>query len=1462
MKLVFVLIQLFYCAGVSWSKLECDPTSSAKKPDPNSPESYLYCNLEGSFSRRKCLKGKIFNAKTVKCESIMNDRMSDDPFSQPLFQAPDDLCGSGIPLTILSAPMVCNPGISSCPDGYVCRMYERTGTSYCCQGSSPPIDKDMCGQGHVTYIETTGKPRPCVLSSSTSCPPGFGCTLVGGTITRCCGKDLGCPSNSAAFLHPKTRSHVECSPSQAFSCQYGFSCIRSKVLQKHICCSSSSDEWDLCPGGESPLSSPTTCSSSRPCPSGYYCREGRCCHSISVCPAGVPLGGGPTVCGKDSTCQDGYQCVTTGSFQYCCPSRENVCSLPRNGGAACASTRSSVSRYYFDVTTGSCRSFQFTQCGGNANNFNSLEECEGFCLDTQCQHGEAYRVGAINAVCALTATNTCPNSHSCMTPVFGPSAICCPVPELTCNQMVSAGTPCYGRSMTIQRFYFNTKTRKCQAFQYYGCNGNGNNFPSLKSCHDHCVKAIETVCDGPAVLVDPNQQPQRCSDTVPCPSGYACNPEHYCCPFTETACSASLSKGDVCGGVPLRTMWYYDQKQAKCIEFSYNGCGGTANRFTSRKACTSACVNSSLSGSCPRGMSPVIEDGDTTVKECTLNVMGTCPFSASCVRSTTNQPICCQAVTSCPNNRIPYVIPESTSVVACNIETDECPAGNTCVESSSVPGFHMCCSTRSSVSRISKSKFGGVRKEQETLAEFIRSISPCPAQLTTNGQTCTVNAIGDCPRNYLCFRDAGFKHGSCCRTGPPRCAIKQYVPVFVSGTQVQICQADLGGCPQNSRCITSNIPKVSICCHLHGSSSEFRSGSSNVMARYHAQTKCRNGDRPFAREGIVFGCSFIRDDCPAGYKCEFSSTGQAVCCSDSESIRCPVGSSAFEYGGRPLACPAGSTKCPNGFACIPSMNPQYHLCCSMGSFMVQAVPQCLRGTAFIDPGFCPPNQIPYVSREGFPPTCHMQLNPCPTMAPYICIYSAMKQDSYCCAPIDSSSPNIPNSSMAASPMKRITPEITSASASHPYAGMSQTFPGGQLLPPIGSIGIPDRIPGVNLEKILPPALTANLQLQRNGKQISNMDKHGFSEPYQNLDSYSTIQVSRGMPPAAASAIASQIVERILGQMSTGIFTGSSDINNMISNVYGAGSSTGSGGSRQWPSTAHPVLSGCPIGSMPLVRADHTVVTCAEQSCPIGFMCLFAEKDNRFQCCSLSSTNTAITKSDSSTQITPIEIPTGLQQLVCPQGFFLIDGKCLKGKLRFKVSLPRVILFAGQKGCFSDEHCVAREPNATCDNGYCVCPVTKPLVHDGKCVFGCPEGFANIAGRCYDPTTVIFMDSVDERENGTIGGYCLETLVEEKRCVVENSYCSEKTVTCQCKVGYSLNMDFDNKEDKGSCRQDDLSRFKFSELDQMPPIDDELYFVDIDVNLSGVEPTTNSTLDDDDEIDKYLFQSDEFVTSLT
>lgn len=57
-----------------------------------------------------------------------------------------------------------------------------------------------------------------------------------------------------------------------------------------------------------------------------------------------------------------------------------------------------------------------------------------------------------------------------------------------------------------------------------------------------------------------------------------------------------------------------------------------------------------------------------------------------------------------------------------------------------------------------------------------------------------------------------------------------------------------------------------------------------------------------------------------------------------------------------------------------------------------------------------------------------------------------------------------------------------------------------------------------------------------------------------------------------------------------------------------------------------------------------------------------------------------------------------------------------------------------------------------------------------------------------------MDSVDERTNGTIGGFCKNTVIAEKQCDVNNSYCNEMSITCQCKPGYELKLDVEKQDD--------------------------------------------------------------------
>lgn len=92
------------------------------------------------------------------------------------------------------------------------------------------------------------------------------------------------------------------------------------------------------------------------------------------------------------------------------------------------------------------------------------------------------------------------------------------------------------------------------------------------------------------------------------------------------------------------------------------------------------------------------------------------------------------------------------------------------------------------------------------------------------------------------------------------------------------------------------------------------------------------------------------------FSCQDSADGStSLCCADATSVNvdmfvtaiCPVGSSAYMYGSRPLACPPGSTRCPHGYACTQSNVPNLHLCCSS---LVPQMPACTDGTPYIDPG--------------------------------------------------------------------------------------------------------------------------------------------------------------------------------------------------------------------------------------------------------------------------------------------------------------------------------------------------------------------------------------------------------------------------------------------------------------------------------------------------------------------------------
>lgn len=82
---------------------------------------------------------------------------------------------------------------------------------------------------------------------------------------------------------------------------------------------------------------------------------------------------------------------------------------------------------------------------------------------------------------------------------------------------------------------------------------------------------VVTACDGLVPLKNPNSELQRCSEEDPCPAGYECNDSSYCCPSSENACNANMSRGNGCKGSTQRSMWFYDKSKKKCSQFVYNG---------------------------------------------------------------------------------------------------------------------------------------------------------------------------------------------------------------------------------------------------------------------------------------------------------------------------------------------------------------------------------------------------------------------------------------------------------------------------------------------------------------------------------------------------------------------------------------------------------------------------------------------------------------------------------------------------------------------------------------------------------------------------------------------------------------------------------------------------------------------------------------------------------------------------
>ncbi|XP_042078439.1 tissue factor pathway inhibitor a isoform X2 [Haplochromis burtoni] len=101
-------------------------------------------------------------------------------------------------------------------------------------------------------------------------------------------------------------------------------------------------------------------------------------------------------------------------------------------------------RYFFNVDSGRCELFEYGGCGGNQNNFETLEECEETCLVSDKKNP-------------------------------------CHLPQ--------APGPCRG---LVSRFFFDSSSQECKQFYYGGCFGNANNFRTMAECQAKCLNPVSS----------------------------------------------------------------------------------------------------------------------------------------------------------------------------------------------------------------------------------------------------------------------------------------------------------------------------------------------------------------------------------------------------------------------------------------------------------------------------------------------------------------------------------------------------------------------------------------------------------------------------------------------------------------------------------------------------------------------------------------------------------------------------------------------------------------------------------------------------------------------------------------------------------------------------------------------------------------------------------------------------------
>lgn len=215
------------------------------------------------------------------------------------------------------------------------------------------------------------------------------------------------------------------------------------------------------------------------------------------------------------------------------------CALKKDEGPC----KAMKDRFYFDIDTGRCEPFEYGGCQGNANNFETLQDCEEMCLVTE-------------------------NKSPC--------------------HLEDEPGPCRG---LVPRYFFDQKSQECKQFFYGGCFGNANNFKTIKACQQRCQPT--------AVLKSEEEEAKPVAESPAIHDDAHLNSSHSALrrvsqPAKQEAefsppelCMSAVDRGD-CDGSERR--YVFNPRIGRCQVFRYSGCGGNKNNFIHKRHCMKMCM--------------------------------------------------------------------------------------------------------------------------------------------------------------------------------------------------------------------------------------------------------------------------------------------------------------------------------------------------------------------------------------------------------------------------------------------------------------------------------------------------------------------------------------------------------------------------------------------------------------------------------------------------------------------------------------------------------------------------------------------------------------------------------------------------------------------------------------------------------------------------------------------------------